>query len=107
MPCTWNNGPPWRDLAGILSSRCNTSRDEDRELSPWKPGLGQGMVEYWNVGFKGSFSFIDFLVNIVLPTNHCPSLPEPIIPVFHCSNIPIVPARHRSRSGEAGGSEAN
>jgi len=32
---------------------------------------------------------------------------EPNIPTFHYSNIPIVPARHRSRSGEAGGSEAN
>ena len=33
-----------RDLAGILCCRCNTSQDEDRELSPWKPGLGQGML---------------------------------------------------------------
>jgi len=27
--------------------------------------------------------------------------------IAHYSIIPIVPARHRSRSGEAGGSEAN
>jgi len=102
-----NNGPPWRDLRGKLFRRCSISKALPMERRPCITGLGQGMVEYWNVGFKGSFSFIDFLVNIVLPTNHCPSLPEPIIPVFHCSNIPIVPARHRSRSGEAGGSEAN
>ncbi len=49
MPRTWNNGPPWRDLAGTLSSRCNTSQDEATELSPWKPGLGQGILECWNV----------------------------------------------------------
>ena len=44
LPCTWNNGPPWRDLAGVLCCRCNTSQAEHTELSPWKPGLGQGMV---------------------------------------------------------------
>jgi hypothetical protein len=90
---------------------------------------------------SGSFSFIDFLVNTVLPINQSTSFSEPNIPLFHCSlaqtwharpelhrlcfgnitakttysrqlapgqaNIPVVPARHRSRSGEAGGSEAN
>jgi len=37
---------------------------------------------------------------------YCLSL-KPIVPAFRCAKIPIVPARHRSRSGEAGGSEAN
>ena len=68
-------------------------------------------------------AIINFLVNRVLPIAHCPSFPpspcdlvllhlvqdkftrwrrtrSPIVPAFHCSNIPIVPARHRSRSGE-------
>jgi hypothetical protein len=67
-------------------------------------------MEHSNVGMmilSGSFSFIDFLVNTVLPINQSTSFPEPNIPLFHCSNIPVVPARHRSRSGEAGGSEAS
>jgi hypothetical protein len=36
-----------------------------------------------------------------------PNFPFPQNPLFQYSDIPIVPARHRSRSGEAGGSEAN
>jgi hypothetical protein len=38
---------------------------------------------------SGSFSFIDFLVNTVLPINQSTSFPEPNIPLFHYSNIPI------------------
>jgi len=55
--------------------------------------LAPGIMEYWNVGIMilyGSFSFINFLVNRVLAINHCGSFPEPNIPIFHCSNIPIV-----------------
>jgi len=76
----------------------------------------------WNIGMsktpslagmisKGSFSFIDFLVNTVLPVDQSPSFREVNIPLFHCSSIPIVPARHppdtcppsASPSVEAGG----
>ena len=39
-----------------------------------------GIVEYWNVDFKGNFSLINFLVKINT-TNR---------PLFHYSNIPIV-----------------
>ena len=63
---------------------------------------------------KGSFSFIDFLVNTVLPVDQSPSFREVNIPLFHCSSIPIVPASHppdtcppsASPSGEAGGAMA-
>ena len=42
---------------------------------------------------KGSLSFINFLVNRVLPIDQCRSFPEPSIPLFHCSNIlPAVSA---------------
>jgi hypothetical protein len=36
-----------------------------------------------------------------------PHFPKTIIPSFQYAIIPIVLARHRSRLGEAGGSEAN
>lgn len=53
-------------------------------------------MEYWNVGMskirplagmisKGSFSFIDFLVNTVLPVGQSPSFPEVNIPLFQHS----------------------
>jgi len=73
-------------------------------------------MEYWNVedpafngvGFSKEFThFLTSLSSVILAISHCPISPEPIIPSLQYSNIPIVPDRHRSRSGEAGGSEAN
>jgi len=71
------------------------------------PGLGQGSGP-GNIGIlilKGSFLFINFPVqrNFANPSP-CSGQDHPL---FQYSNIPVVPARHRSRSGEAGGSEAN
>ena len=51
MPSTWGNGLPWREMPGTLCCHCNISRAEDIKLSPSKPGLGQGMMEYWSVDF--------------------------------------------------------
>ena len=48
-----------------------------------------GMLECWNVGMlilSGSFSFIDFLVNTVLPINQSTSFSEPNIPLFQHSS---------------------
>jgi len=75
-----------------------------------------GMVEYWNVGINEEVGhFNAFLSKGILLVPHpvhykltlSPIFPEPIIPSFQYSSIPIVPAPHRSRSGEAGGSEAS
>ena len=35
-------GLPWRDMPGKLYCRCDNSEIEAIELSPCKPGLGQG-----------------------------------------------------------------
>ena len=51
MPSTWGNGPPWRDLPGTLCCHCNISEAEGIKPGPRKPGLGQGMMEYWSVDF--------------------------------------------------------
>ena len=49
------------------------------------------MVEYWNVGVNKEFThFIASLSRRILPIDQYPILPEPIIPSFHYSNIPIV-----------------
>ncbi len=40
--------------------------------------------------FKGNFLFFYVFVRYILPINHCTSIPKPIIPLFHYSNIPIV-----------------
>ena len=74
----------------------------------WQAGLGQGMMGYWNVGFSKEFTdFLTSLSSVILAISHCPIFPEPIIPSLQYYNIPIVPARHRSRSGEAGGSKVS
>ena len=39
-------GLPWRNLPGALCCRCNFSGVESIELSPCKPGLGQGFRIY-------------------------------------------------------------
>jgi hypothetical protein len=49
LPHTWNNGPPWRDLRGKLFRRCNISKALPKERRPCISGLGQGIMEYWNV----------------------------------------------------------
>jgi hypothetical protein len=60
-----------------------------------------GMLECWNVGLnKELIHFIASLSRGILPIDQYTIFLEPIIPSFHYSNIPIVPARHRSRSGE-------
>jgi hypothetical protein len=44
--------------------------------------LAPGIMEYWNVEImilQGSLSFINLLVNRVLPISHCRSFPEPNI----------------------------
>ena len=57
--------------------------------------------------FKEKHSFIDFAVKRNLSISQFPISQKRFFPSLQYSNIPIVPARHRSRSGEAGGSEAN
>jgi len=52
MPLTWNNGPPWRELPGKVFSGCRVSEVVLMECRPCMPGLGQGMLEYWNNGQK-------------------------------------------------------
>jgi hypothetical protein len=65
-------------------------------------------MEYWNVGFSKEFThFLTSLSSVILAIRHCTISPEPIISSLQHSNIPIVPGRHRSRSSEGGGSEAN
>jgi hypothetical protein len=65
-------------------------------------------MEYWNVGLNKEFiHFTASLSRRILPMDQYHIFQEPIIPSFPYSNIPIVPARHRSRSDEAGGSEVN
>jgi hypothetical protein len=49
------------------------------------------MVEYWNVGLnKELMHFIASLSTGILPITQYPIFPEPIIPSFHYSNIPIA-----------------
>jgi len=49
------------------------------------------MVEYWNVGLnKELIHFIASLSRGILLIDQYPIFPEPIIPSFHYSNIPIV-----------------
>jgi hypothetical protein len=61
------------------------------------------MVERWNIGFQKDTIHFNFIVNpagggTIYPTLHYPlraagstsRRPEPIIPLFHCSIIPIV-----------------
>jgi len=48
------------------------------------------MVEYWNVGLnKELIDFIASLSRGILPIDQYAIFPEPIIPLFHYSNIPI------------------
>ncbi len=61
-----------------------------------------GMMEYWNVedpvfspafggiDFKEIFSFMEFDFMKIFPINHCHIFPEPIIPSFQYSIIPIA-----------------
>ncbi len=64
------------------------------KIQNWVHGSQVWAREWWNIGMLVlkevshllmRLRRINFLVNSVLPTNHSPSLPEPIIPVFHCS----------------------
>jgi len=48
----WNTGLPWRELSGIQYCRCNTWGAEVIKSSPCKPGLGQGILEWWNNGWR-------------------------------------------------------
>jgi len=49
------------------------------------------MVEYWNVGLnKELIHFIASLSRGILPIDQYAIFPEPIIPSFHYSNIPIA-----------------
>ena len=50
------------------------------------------MVERWNIGFQKDISHFNFIVNPLVagPLIQHFIIPEPIIPLFHCSNIPIV-----------------
>jgi len=49
------------------------------------------MVEYWNVDLnKELIHFIASLSRGILPIDQYPIFPEPIIPSFHYSNIPIA-----------------
>jgi len=49
------------------------------------------MVEYWNVGLdKEVTHFIASLSRGILPIDQYPIFPEPILPSFHYSIIPIV-----------------
>jgi hypothetical protein len=49
------------------------------------------MVEYWNVGLnKVLMHFIASLSRGILPIDQYPIFPEPIIPSFQYSSIPIV-----------------
>jgi hypothetical protein len=57
--------------------------------------------------FKEKYSFIDFAVERNFSISQFPISQKPFMPSLQYSNIPFVPARHRERSGEAGGSEAN
>jgi len=54
----WNNGLPWRELPGKLFCRCKVSEADPMECQPCMPGLGQGIVEFWNDGFSGIGSFL-------------------------------------------------
>jgi hypothetical protein len=50
-----------------------------------------GMMEWWNDGLnKELIHFIASLSRGILPIDQYPIFPEPIIPSFHYSNIPIV-----------------
>jgi hypothetical protein len=51
-------------------------------------------VERWNIGFQKDISHFIFVVNAVGGGTINPTLhyPRPIIPLFHCSIIPIVSA---------------
>jgi len=67
---------------------------EDIELSPWKPGLGQGMVEYWNVGLNKEV------------THRLASLSRGILPIVHLvqdkfTHYSIIPIFQYSSWGEA------
>jgi len=65
-------------------------------------------MESWNADLNKEVTrLLTSLSRGILPIDQYPIFPEPIILLFNYSTIPIVPARHRSRSGEAGGSEAN
>ncbi len=80
MPCTWNNGLPWRELRGKLFCRCRVSEVVPMECWPCMPSLGQGMVEYWNVGLdKEVTHFIASLSREILPIYHYSIFLEPII----------------------------
>jgi len=51
------------------------------ECWPCMPGLGQGMVEYWNVGLnKELIDFIASLSRGILPIDQYAIFPVPIIP---------------------------
>jgi hypothetical protein len=56
-------------------------------LSRWN----NGMVEYWNVDLSKKIThLLTSLSRGILPINQYTIFPEPIIPSFHYSNIPIV-----------------
>jgi len=56
---------------------------------PCMPGLGQGMVEYWNVGLnKELIDFIASLSRGILPIDQYAIFPEPIIPIFQLGRSP-------------------
>jgi len=57
MPRTWNNGLPWRELRGKLFCRCRVSEVVTMECWPCMPGLGQGIMECWNVDIEGKILF--------------------------------------------------
>ncbi len=51
------------------------------------------MVEYWNVGFNKKLIILTLLTSLprgILSTTRFSIFPEPIIPLFHCSIIPIA-----------------
>ena len=49
-----------------------------------------GMMEYWNVDFKGIISSNPFIFSREISIIHHPIFSKPIIPAFQYSSIPIV-----------------
>jgi len=77
MEC-WNNGSPWRDLAGTCCSGCNILEEEPVQLRSCKTALGQGIL--------GTKNGKDHFLSVLYPLLHF--VQDKFI---HHSTIPIVP----------------
>jgi hypothetical protein len=57
-------------------------------MEHWNGGMMQ--IRLWLDVLSGTCLFVTCLVKVLFPTNHSLNFPEPIIPKFHHSIIPIV-----------------